>query len=202
MLIVGIADRPNPQSFGVVPFIVRTDEGRLLVAGHQEAEIDEERLRWLYRNPIGALDVSQIGARLDAFARGLVAGWVGGVFMAECKARAAPLPEIPAACHAVPGEARFWIGPSAEVRACRQRWVEAAARQVIRTRDRTLADLMLWADPRAPEREAAVWYTRDTREERDQELQWFSQMAKGSRRRTKKEIEAEIRRTIERLKGD
>lgn len=200
MLIVGIADRPSSKSFGIVPFIVRTDDERLLVAGHSQAEIDEGYLRWLYQNPIGAYDVSSVGARLDVFERGLVAGWIGNVFLDVCRSLFAPLPEIPVSCHAVPDLGCFWVGPVDEVRACRQRWTRASARLVVQTGSKELADLMKWADRRAPETEAAIWFTCPTEKQRDQQLQWFSQVRTGGHRRTKESIEAEIRRTLERLR--
>ena len=204
MLVVAIADRPSPKSFGVVPYIVRTDAGRLLVAGHPQAKIDEDYLTSLYNNPIGAHDVSMVGARIEAFERTLVAGWLGDLFLSECARLGAALPDSTETWHAEAAEGRFWIGPRAEVNACRKRWVDAAARQVVRTESKDLADLMKWADPHCPEAEAAVWLTRPTEQARDRELQWFSQIVSslGERRRTKAQIEAEILRTIERLKRD
>lgn len=201
MLIVAIADRPSPKSFGIVPFIARTDEGRLLVAGHRQTEIDEDYLQWLYRNPIGAHDVSKAGARLDAFGRGLSAGWLGDLFLSDCARLGAAPPETPTTWRAEEAEGRFWIGPRADIIACRVRWIDAAARQVVRTGSKELADLMKWANPHCPEAEAAVWFTRPTEKERDRELQRFSQIVSsvGERRRTKAQIEAEIRRTIARL---
>ena len=202
MLIVGIVDCPSPESFGVVPFIVRTDDNRLLVTGHAQSEVDEERLQWLFKNPIGAHDVSAVGARIALFERTLIAGWVGDQFVSECTRLGVPAPDHPEAWYVRAIQGCFWVGPHVDVRACRQRWILAAGRAVIRTRDRALARLMLEADPWAPEREAAAWYTRDTEEDRDAELQWFSQVIIRGRRRTKAQVEAEIHATIARLKED
>lgn len=203
MLLLAIADRPSPESFAVVPFIARDDDGRNLIAGWAyQSEIDDGELAALITNTIGAHDVAPLGIRLDAFTRGSAAGWIGETFAARCRELGAPEPEPPAACHALPGLARFWIGAAQDVLAVRRRWTEAAARKAIRERDRALADLMRWAEPHALETEAAVWHACSSPEEREAHVRRCAQVIVGDRdsRKPERLREAYLRAVVRLVK--
>ncbi len=205
MHLLALADRPDRKSYAIVPFIVRSDDGCNHVCGHRQRIVSDQELAALYKNPIGARDISPLDVHVSACDHRWVAGWVGKKFAMECVRLGAPPANVPEGAHILSEKGSFWIGDRAEIHAWRHQWTVATARQIVRMNNgMRLADLLRWADPSAPEAEAAIWHTCTTKSAQRYHLQWCAQAVPSlqTRPRTDTELEEQFRSTIETLRQD
>ncbi len=193
MEVVALLDKPSLKSFGMVSIIVRS-EGRVLhvLDGSLHAQpISEESVAVLCCSG-HAYDVSGLGASVDGPPRPLVAGWLGSEFLASVREVGAPVPEVPDAHFALKPHGSFWVGEPEVVFRTLKSWTVAAARRVFVERNAVLADLMEWVLPDEDETVAAVWWTRDSEEDRMRYLRLVKRVLHGRGR----ELDVEMYKSV------
>lgn len=203
MKVLALHDPPCSKSLAMVAFMVRPDSGdEILVYGFKEWPklISEGEFKLLCEMG-SALDVSASNVFLTPPAVNLAAGFLGDDFVINAQKINAPMPVVPSERHAIPERGAFWIAPVKEVYECLFNWTQEAARRVFRERSKPLADLMHWALPCAIETQAATWFTKETKQEKEKllafRMQVFPRIASN-----RKELERLYEQTAKRyLKG-
>lgn len=182
--LVALLDRPSEKSFGMVPILIHEREsGSYIVYGLKGGATP-----LLLPGSMTVQDYVSGNCRNTASSAisfsvpplGKVAGWIGSIFLDECRRLHAPVPEVPkdASVHKdnrdtqTPGGV-FWIGNSSDVYARLEAWLYTAAVVACQRRCHETATLMNWCLPDRIETHAAIWYTAPDQQHRERELNWL-----------------------------
>ena len=146
--VVALLDRPDPRSFGMVPFVTMTtldgDDSFQVhngLPGHCEQSLLKHDLEQLYQEG-HALRTDATTTRVTPTS---VAGWLGTSF--EHASREVPHKVPLSICHPVVNSGRFFIADRCSVKQSLEQWVLNAAKVVFETDNSQLAKLMVWVIP-------------------------------------------------------
>jgi len=175
MLILALLDKPGRESFGMVPFVARFGDGSMCPMGFagrpNGVPITSVQLHDLLHAG-HALDVSSVKVEASEQIASPVAGWLGRGFEEKFRTLEAPVPDLPAERVFLGDRGSFWIENTAQMYMRLFRWTVKTAKRAIREKNAPLADLLAWALPNEPETQAAIWYTRGSKDEQDECLAW------------------------------
>lgn len=174
MRVRALLDSPGRNSFGMVGFIAEMSDQKLRSIG-LSGRLNRQEISTFHFTQLvhdgHALDVSSVNVSIDDDLESPAAGWLGTGFVETLAHVAGPDHGAPLDRFIIPDRGTFWIQSTQELYAHLRNWTEAAARMAILRRDTSLADLMEWALPDAPETGAAVWYTSSP-EARERHIAW------------------------------
>lgn len=153
---------PSADAAGLLPLLVDNEDGSYSVRGFEVGaprrltRIEAKRLiedeHVLQVPPMKVPDSAEC------------AGWLGVELQRRISASAMAPPLRHDQMAPLDGLGSFWLGSTADVYAWLQQWASAAATFVLNSKDRRLADLLLWVLPGLPIVCAARWYAADNTE--------------------------------------
>jgi hypothetical protein len=166
--LIGLLERPNPKSFGMVAIIIREPGHEVpSVCGLAKASswrhfADAKEAVFLLKTQ--GLDLSALDIDFEAKPDGMVACWFGTEFIDGCRVHGIPLPDIPDSVFGAPEKngvspAKIWLASAAEAYAKLDDWLKKAAVLAVKRRSPEIARLMEWCLPDHEETKAALWYT-------------------------------------------
>ncbi len=170
MQILSLMDRPSPNSFGMHAILADPGDAHdLIVIGEARGRRNIPRYVWSPSHT-GILDVRALSIIIPDDSPSLVAGWYGDGFSEQVTALNAPQPEILTERHIIPGLGSFWLEDPKAMYPRLEHWLKAVLPRTLKEKSKALVELMHWTLPLAPETLAASWYTRDTPQEKNREI--------------------------------
>jgi hypothetical protein len=189
--VVALLDAPSSKAFGMAPFVLRREDGQLVVMGISELRgrpLDRALLDLRIRSG-DALEVAQ-GPQVEG-AEDAVAGWIGAQFLERLenlgeqgRILAAPLHRRigSPASHGLGDRGYFWITGHARLMRELETWVQKAGHMVLQNvaqaQSRDLAEMMDWTLPESALTQAALLFT-SCPEDREQQLRWTLRLRHG-----------------------
>ncbi len=188
--IVGLWDKPSAKSFGLLCVVMKAGAEYVISGFERPLVISSKEFAELY-------DVYQVilltGSVLSCDYEKPIALWLGREFCE--KARELKAPELPshrywpAPCAPFENEGQYSIHEYGVGFECISQWVRRSAEEALRKNDASLADLLKWALPDAPETYTAVYFTRQTAGQREREIAWRLRLYGKTRERMLQEYE-------------
>ncbi|MDE2001379.1 MAG: hypothetical protein KGI60_02295 [Patescibacteria group bacterium] len=180
MKVLALLDPPSTQSFGMVPFVVDDGLDDLYICIGLSGSfgsrnfISKKEFSVLVRDG-HAINVSHLRIPVTFDLKNplpVVAGWLGSEFAKKAAAVGVPAPDIPHGRKLPDGTGLFWFEDSGTMHRRLRSWIRAAAPRAFKEKNKDIVRLMEWAMPLAPETLAALWHVRDSRADKERELNW------------------------------
>lgn len=188
--LIALLDRPSVHSLAIIPVVLKTIDGSLIVTGvnKRPIAINQDYLDLLIKN--GHVLCLPNPIVFESFIDfHIVAGWLGSFFEEKCIMLQGPEIAIKTTNLFVndKGEkiAKFWLDTPDKIMKVIEQWVKKAAHKAIKNGLASLADLMIWALPDHEYTRAALLSTRSTQKERQRKLEWFARLDKNAGREIK-----------------
>lgn len=195
--VLALVDKPSTRSFALLPVVV--DAGfpdhyfctGLADASAHRREVPKKDFERFFPNAMLDLREYIISTTVDLDASEQCAvGWVGNGFRTKSVELELELPRELLHAHRV-ADGVFWFDTPSTVHARMREYIERAMREVVRTRNRHVAEMMHQTIVMEPETLAAMWYTCTSAAEQAKEIELQLKLRNQSGTFARKKIVAE-----------
>lgn len=176
--VLGILDRPSPNTLGFLALVVENSQGALHAEG-LSASTDSELSSRTYAELVArgeAVAIDAVSINFDETPATAV--WLGDEFANEADAAGVPLPPIGSPTTVLGVDGKYWIAPQRHAWRLFESWIAVAFRLFAVNGNRRLARLLYQAAPDRLEARTALWFSSASDTEKERHLDWWIRLSR------------------------